>query len=113
LTPVSLCDGIAPAERIIATDQMQAVLEPTVEEAPPWGDAAGLADWARARVGTTYHPTSTCRMGPASDAMAVVDQAGRVHGVPGLRVADASIFPTGPRANVHFTVVAVAGSSRR
>jgi choline dehydrogenase-like flavoprotein len=47
-------------------------------------------------------------MGPASDAMAVVDQAGRVHGVAGLRVADASIFPTGPRANVHFTVVAVA-----
>jgi choline dehydrogenase len=104
----ALCDGIALAERIIATDLMRAVLEPTVEDAPPWGDAAGLAEWARARVGTTYHPTSTCRMGPASDAMAVVDQAGRVHGVPGLRVADASIFPTGPRANVHFTVVAVA-----
>jgi choline dehydrogenase len=104
----ALCDGIALAERIIATEQMQAVLEPTAEDAPPWGDAAGVVDWARARVGTTYHPTSTCRMGPASDAMAVVDQAGRVHGVTGLRVADASIFPTGPRANVHFTVVAVA-----
>ena len=47
-------------------------------------------------------------MGPVSDATAVVDHAGRVHGIAGLRVADASIFPTGPRANPHSTVVAVA-----
>jgi choline dehydrogenase len=40
--------------------------------------------------------------------MAVVDHNARVHGVAGLRVVDASIFPTGPRANLHFTVVAVA-----
>jgi choline dehydrogenase-like flavoprotein len=40
--------------------------------------------------------------------MAVVDRDGRVHGVSGLRVVDASIFPTGPRANLHFTVVAIA-----
>jgi choline dehydrogenase-like flavoprotein len=38
----------------------------------------------------------------------VVDHAGRVHGVAGLRVADAAIFPSGPRANLHCTVVAVA-----
>lgn len=37
-----------------------------------------------------------------------VDHAGRVHGVDGVRIADASIFPTGPRAYLHFTVVAVA-----
>jgi len=40
--------------------------------------------------------------------MAVVDHDAHVHGVGALRVVDASIFPTGPRANVHFTVVAVA-----
>jgi len=40
--------------------------------------------------------------------MAVVDHNARVHGVVGLRVVDASIFPTGPRANIHFTIVAVA-----
>jgi choline dehydrogenase-like flavoprotein len=61
-----------------------------------------------ARFGTTYHPSSTCRMGPATDPLAVVDHLGQVHGVPGLRVVDASIFPSGPRANLHFTVVAVA-----
>ena len=41
---------------------------------------------------TTYHPAGTCKMG--SDPMAVVDAQLRVHGVAGLRVADASIMPT-------------------
>jgi len=51
-----------------------------------------ILDWAR-RVGeTTYHPTGTCRMG--SDPLAVVDARLRVHGIAGLRVADASIMPT-------------------
>ena len=47
-------------------------------------------------------------MGPADDPMAVVDTEGRVYGVENLRVVDASIFPTGPRANLHCTVTAVA-----
>jgi choline dehydrogenase-like flavoprotein len=47
-------------------------------------------------------------MGPASDPGSVVDHAGRVHGLAGLRVADASVFPTVPRANIHFTIIAVA-----
>jgi choline dehydrogenase len=41
---------------------------------------------------TTYHPVGTCKMG--SDPMAVVDAQLRVHGIAGLRVADASIMPT-------------------
>jgi choline dehydrogenase-like flavoprotein len=45
---------------------------------------------------------------PDTDAEAVVDHAARVYGVDGLRVVDATIFPTGPRANLHCTVVAVA-----
>ncbi len=47
-------------------------------------------------------------MGPPGDPQAVVDHAGRVYGVTGLRVADASVFPTIPRANIHCTVIAVA-----
>ena len=45
-------------------------------------------------------------MGPADDDTTVVDHEGRVRGIDGLRVVDASIFPTGPRANLHCTIVA-------
>lgn len=47
----------------------------------------------RATLSTVYHPVGTCKMGPASDAVAVVDAGLRVHGVARLRVADASIMP--------------------
>ena len=104
----ALCDGVKLAERIIATEPLRRVLEPIVEHDPPWGSDAGLPAWIRAHVGTTYHPSSTCRMGPKDDPSSVVGQDGRVYGLDGVRVADASIFPTGPRANIHFTVVAVA-----
>ncbi|MCL4646594.1 GMC oxidoreductase [Burkholderia multivorans] len=50
--------------------------------------------FARQRGGTVYHHNGTARMGPDSDAMAVVDARLRVHGVQGLRVADASVMPT-------------------
>ena len=51
-----------------------------------------ILDWVRRSAETTYHPVGTCKMG--SDAMAVVDSRLRVHGIQGLRVADASIMPT-------------------
>lgn len=54
-------------------------------------DAALIADF-RQRSGTVYHPCCTCRMGP-EPAGAVVDARLRVHGVAGLRVCDASVFP--------------------
>jgi choline dehydrogenase-like flavoprotein len=56
-------------------------------------DDAALETFIRERAATTYHPAGTCRMGPASDGMAVVDAQLRVHGIQGLRVADASIMP--------------------
>ena len=46
------------------------------------------------RADTQYHPVGTCKMGPDSDPMAVVDAQLRVRGIDGLRVADASIMPT-------------------
>jgi choline dehydrogenase-like flavoprotein len=53
------------------------------------------------------HPVGTARIGSARDPDAVVDQHGRVHGLAGLRVADASIMPTIPRANTHLTCVMI------
>lgn len=51
-----------------------------------------ILDWVRGSAETTYHPVGTCKMG--NDPMAVVDAQLRVHGIKGLRVADASIMPT-------------------
>ena len=70
------------------------------------GDEALLADF-RARADTVYHPTSTCMMGP-DPATSVVDARLRVHGIDGLRVVDASIFPTITSGNTNAPTVMVA-----
>jgi choline dehydrogenase len=67
---------------------------------------ADLRDYIRQTVGSYYHPAGTCRMG--SDADAVVDTELRVHGIEGLRIADASVLPVIPNAPPNATVLAVA-----
>jgi choline dehydrogenase len=57
-------------------------------------DEMALTADIRSRADTQYHPAGTCKMGPQSDPMAVVDAQLRVRGLHGLRVADASIMPT-------------------
>ena len=61
----------------------------------------------RAAVGV-WHASCTCRMGSDDDPMAVTDHAGRVRGVEGLRVCDASIFPVVPCANTNFPTLMTA-----
>jgi choline dehydrogenase-like flavoprotein len=56
-------------------------------------------------VTTGQHISGTCKMGPASDPMAVVDQYGSVHGLQNLRVVDASIMPNCIRANTNVTTM--------
>jgi choline dehydrogenase len=66
-----------------------------------------LADYVRATVSTQFHPCGTARMGPAGDAMAVVDQHCRVRAIPNLRVVDASVMPAIPRANINLTCIMI------
>jgi len=61
----------------------------------------------KAAVGV-WHASCTCRMGADTDPMAVTDPAGRVRGVEGLRVVDASVFPAVPCANTNFPVLMTA-----
>lgn len=68
---------------------------------------AALDAWLRREVTTGQHISCTAKMGPADDEMAVVDQFGKVHGVDGLRVADASIMPDCIRANTNVTVMVI------
>ena len=67
-----------------------------------------LDDWLLHHVTTTQHISGTCKMGPASDPLAVVDQHCRVHGLAGLRVADASVMPDVIRANTNATTIMIA-----
>jgi len=64
---------------------------------------AALDEWMAREVTTTNHISGTCKLGPASDPLAVVSQTGEVHGIEGLRVADASIMPDCVRANTNAT----------
>ncbi len=102
------CDGVELIKRLVMTRPLADAITAIPGQAPEWDDRNALGAWVRDHVATSFHPSSTCRMGPADDPEAVVDHAGRVHGLAGLRVVDASIFPTSPRANIHSTVVAVA-----
>jgi choline dehydrogenase len=63
---------------------------------------------AKQRGTTTFHPSGTCRMGPATDPMAVVDDHLRVRGLEGLRVIDASIMPTMLSANLNAATLMLA-----
>ena len=66
-----------------------------------------LEQLARRVSASGYHPCGTAKMGPADDASAVVDQYGRCHTVGQLAVADASIMPTVPRANINLSSIMI------
>ncbi len=104
-----LRDAVRFAARLTQRSEFGPIL---LERIHPTDDA--LADdealdrWLLENVATQLHSCGTCKMGPASDPMAVVDQHCRVHGVEGLRVVDASIMPSVIRANTNATVIMAA-----
>jgi 5-(hydroxymethyl)furfural/furfural oxidase len=72
-------------------------------------DRDAIEDYVKANAFGQWHVCGTCKMGPSGDRLAVVDPASaRVHGVAGLRVADASIMPTAPRANLNIPTIMIA-----
>ncbi|MEO8694069.1 MAG: GMC family oxidoreductase N-terminal domain-containing protein [Acidimicrobiales bacterium] len=71
-------------------------------------DDRALESLIREQITTTFHPAGTAPMGLPDDDRAVVDAHGRVHGIDGLRVVDASIMPTSVRSNTNLTVIMMA-----
>ena len=66
-----------------------------------------LLQHARDTAVTIYHPACTCKMGPAADPLAVVDHRLKVHGIDGLRVADASIMPAITSGNTNAPTIMI------
>jgi len=109
-----------PEDRLVAADSlrltrriaaMPALAKYRPREIRPGVQFQSDEDLARLAgdIGTTiFHPVGTCRMGPVGDAGAVVDARLRVHGVAGLRVADASVMPTITSGNTNAPTLMIA-----
>jgi choline dehydrogenase len=103
-----LVEGMKAARLIVE----QAPLDPyRAEELNPGMQCLTDEDWlafARSNGQTIYHVAGTCRMGPASDSRAVVDPELRLHGLSGLRIADASVMPSMVSGNTQAAVFMIA-----
>ena len=103
-----LSDGVAIAREIIAASPLAGKLGDDPRLGAGTLPQTSIADFVRANVGIYWHPACSCRMGPASDSAAVVDAAGKVHGLDSLYVCDASIFPVIMRANTNLPAAMLA-----
>uniref|UniRef100_A0A8C1NXR5 Choline dehydrogenase n=1 Tax=Cyprinus carpio TaxID=7962 RepID=A0A8C1NXR5_CYPCA len=81
---------------------------PEVQPGPATQSDAEIDSFVRQKADSAYHPSCTCKMGSASDSMAVVDPALRVYGLQGLRVVDASVMPSMVSGNLNAPTIMIA-----
>ena len=101
-------EGVHLALKLAEKEEFKSIVEERIEptDAEMESDDT-LDDWLLREATTGQHISGTCKMGPASDPMAVVDQYGRAHGLEGLRVVDASVMPDCIRANTNVTTMMI------
>jgi len=102
-------EGVRTAVGLLESDAYKDVADHRIQPTDDiLADDDALDLWIRQTVGSARHMSGTCKMGPDSDPMAVVDQYCRVKGIQGLFVADASVMPRVTRAGgSHATVVMI------
>ena len=102
-------EGLRMAARLLESDAYKDVADYRIQPTDDiLADDDALDLWIRQTVGTARHVSGTCKMGPDTDPMAVVDQYCRVKGIQGLWVADASVMPRIPRSGgAHATVIMI------
>ena len=98
--------GMKVARALAATPAMRPYVLAEYKPGPAVRTDEELLEFARNNGATIFHPVGTCKMG--SDALAVVDERLRVHGVAGLRVVDCSIMPTLVSGNTNLPVIMIA-----
>ena len=94
------------SRRIAATGPMARLIDGEVRPGPDKASDEALVEYLRATGATAYHPVGTCRIGTDA-AQSVVDPQLRVHGVPGLRVADASVMPSIASTNTNAIAIVI------
>ena len=99
-----LMDAAGPMRRVL----IEAMVTGGVRLVDLLNDDQALTRYVAENVGGTWHPTCSCRMGAADDPMAVADGAGRIYGVDGLRICDASLMPSIPCANTNAPTIMIA-----
>lgn len=95
-----LVDGIRVARKLLGTQALAPYVERETLPGPALQNDDELLDFAKRYGVSSYHLNGTARMGPASEPGTVVDPKLRVHGLTGLRVADSSVMPAMPSANI-------------
>lgn len=101
-----LLRGLQLARRIVGSQPFARYQGVEVQPGPSVSTEEGLVEYIRKGASTVHHPCSSCKMG--TDPNAVVDPQLRVHGVQGLRIADASVFPSIVGGNTNAAVVMIA-----
>jgi choline dehydrogenase len=101
-----LRDIVKFVRRFFATRPASELVARELSPGPAVSDDSAIDAWLRANVRTAMHPTSTCAMG--TDALSVVDGQLRVHGLSGLRIADASIMPAIVGGNTNAPTIMIA-----
>ena len=109
----TLIAGFREARRIFAQPALAAMTGAEIEPGAQYQSDAEIDAALRKIVNTAYHPTGTCKMGPDSDPMAVVDGRLRVRGVAGLRVVDASVMPEIISGNTSAPTMMIAERAAR
>ncbi|MCB1969557.1 MAG: GMC family oxidoreductase N-terminal domain-containing protein [Geminicoccaceae bacterium] len=102
-----LVEGAAMLRRITATEPLASSVRCERLPGPQAGSREAIAEDIRQRSGTVFHPCGTCAMGSDISRGAVVDAKLRVHGIEGLRIADASIFPKITSGNLNAPAIMV------
>lgn len=103
----TLVDGIKIARRIAQTEPLAGWLKREVAPGPEITGDEELSEYARKVAHTVYHPAGTCKMGAEDDELAVVTPELKIRGLDGIRIADASVFPTMPAVNPMLGVLMV------
>ncbi|MEU7131899.1 GMC oxidoreductase [Streptomyces sp. NPDC046261] len=103
----TLVDGIKIAREIARAEPLAGWLKREVCPGPEVTSDEDISEYARKVAHTVYHPAGTCRMGADGDELAVVDPQLRICGLEGIRIADASVFPTMPAVNPMIGVLMV------